>query len=65
MEENDIRYELYIEGPFVNKIINRQPYQSCATKEKAQYIAKRDLKGKRWFIVKTERTVVERSHQEE
>jgi hypothetical protein len=65
MEESDIRYELYIEGPFVNKIINRQSYQSCATKEKAQYIAKRDLKGKRWFIVKTERTVVERSHQEE
>jgi hypothetical protein len=64
MEEHDIRYELYIEGPFVNKIVNRQPYQSCATQEKAQYVAKRDLKGKRWFIVKTERTIVQRSNEE-
>jgi hypothetical protein len=65
MEEYEVRYELFVKGPLSDKMIHRRPYQSCATQEKAQYVAKRDLKGRKWFIVKTERTVVERSHQEE
>jgi hypothetical protein len=64
MEEYGIRYELYVKGPLSDKMIHRRPYQSCATQEKAQYIAKRDLKGRGWFIVKTERTIVQRSDEE-
>jgi hypothetical protein len=64
MEDIEIRYELFIEYAPERAFINRKPYQSCATQEKAEYIAKRDLKGRQWIIVKTERTVVSKSTKE-
>lgn len=58
MNTNSTRFELYIQYDPKANVVYRKPYASCETQAKAEYLAKRDLKNKRWFIIKVERTLM-------